>query len=145
VTAELISKPRSDAGEDETRLGALLVCCLGWLDDICSPEVALILLEQGPAVLGWKRCRDIEDSHSLQLMVTSIEAAVAAGEIETSSVELTARVLNAALSEIALALVHQSDGSITARDAHSVVSQLIGGLAFDAERAGGLVSELART
>ena len=129
VTKESIadSVVRPEAGESP--MDALIAGCLAWLDDVSRPEVATILLEQGPAVLGWKRCRDIDDSQSLRLMSASVRAAVVTGEIETSSVELTARIINAALSEMALALVHQPGERIDRDDARSALTSLLKGLA----------------
>ena len=85
---------------------ALVQACLGWLREARRPEVAAILLEQGPGILGWKRARELEAASSLGLMTRSLERAVAAGEIDVPSIPLAARFLNAALTEAALAGSH---------------------------------------
>jgi len=128
VTRKTIAESVVRSGPDGSPVDALVAGCLAWLDNVSRPAVATILLDEGPAVLGWKRCRDIDDSQSLRLMIASVRAAVAAGEIETSSVELTARIINAALSELALALVHQPGDRIDREDARLAVTRLVEGL-----------------
>ena len=49
--------------------------------------------------------RDLENRYSLGLMKRAVQTAVDAGELEVADVELTARVINAALAEIALVRV----------------------------------------
>lgn len=83
-------------------LEELLAACSAWLKFVRKPEVAKILLDQGPQVLGWKRARDIEAESSLAPMRSSLRRANTAGEIEVASVEVTALLVNALLAEAAL-------------------------------------------
>ncbi|MFK8049600.1 MAG: TetR/AcrR family transcriptional regulator [Halioglobus sp.] len=88
--------------DSDSPLEELLAACSAWLGFVRKPEVARILLDQGPQVLGWKRARDIEAESSLTPMRSSLERACAAGEIEVSSIEVTALLINALLAEAAL-------------------------------------------
>ncbi len=88
--------------DSDSPLEELLAACGSWLGLVRKPEVAKILLDQGPQVLGWKRARDIEAESSLAPMRSSLERAYAAGEIDVSSVEVTALLINALLAEAAL-------------------------------------------
>lgn len=108
---------RSTAGREhgDSPFEDLIVACLAWLDEVRAPEVATILLDQGPQVLGWERARELESRTSLALMKAALTRAAAAGEIEVRSVELTARLLNAVLAEAALAALH-GDIDLTAAD-----------------------------
>ena len=109
---------------------ALIAGCLGWLAQARRPEVATILLDQGPQVLGWQRAREIENRYSLGLMTRAVRAAVEAGELDVVSVDLTARLINAALAEIALATLDERL-KIRPRVAAAAVRQLIEGLVAD--------------
>lgn len=93
----------------ETLIGG----CLGWLDQACRADVAAILFDLGPTAIGWARCREIENAHSLRVLRHSIDRAVAADELSPPSVELAAITLNAVLAELALALVHDPGTSRT--------------------------------
>ena len=108
-------------------LEALTRSCLNWLREVRRPEVGALLIEQGPQVLGWKGARDLEAKTSLGLVTQSLEAAVESGELSLQSVELSARFLNAALGEAALASIHGGTG-ISQRAVERAIRQLIEGL-----------------
>jgi AcrR family transcriptional regulator len=112
--------------EGSSPLEGLIAGCLAWLREARRPEVAAILLDQGPAVLGWKRARDLEAQTSLGLMMRGLTRAVAAGELSVPSLPLAARLLNAALAEAALSALHEG-ADATATEA--TIRQWIGGLA----------------
>jgi len=105
-------------------LEGLIAACLAWLREARRPEVAAILIDQGPAVLGWKRVRDLE-AH-LGLMTRGLARAVAAGELSVPSLPLAARLLNAVLAEAALSALHE--GADTT-ETEASIRQWIGGLA----------------
>ena len=88
--------------DSDSPLEELIAACSAWLSFVRKPEVAKILLDQGPQVLGWKKARDIEAKFSLTPMRSSLARAHAAGEIQVSSIEVTALLINALLAEAAL-------------------------------------------
>ena len=106
VSDEAIHRSSRAGGGQDSPLEDLILACLGWLHEVRTPEVATLLLDQGPQVLGWERARELEARTSLGLMKTALERAEAAGEIEVRSIDLTARLLNAVLAEAALAALH---------------------------------------
>ena len=117
------SARRSDSPRE-----ALVQTCLRWLREVRRPDVAAIVVEQGPRVLGWKRARDLEARTSLGLMTRGIERAQDAGEIDVESAELAARFLNAVLAEAALAARHRRPRLSNAAIERSI-RQVIEGLA----------------
>ena len=128
VSSRAVERTRRKTRGTASPREALTAGCLAWLAEARRPAVAAILLDQGPQVLGWRRARDLESHYSLGLMTRGVEAAVAAGELSVADVELTARLINAALAEIAL---------VRARPklAEQVVRQLIGGFCRRGSRA----------
>ncbi len=108
VSDAAIERAVRDAPQSPSPLETLVQVCLRWLREVRKPDVAAIVIEQGPRVLGWKRARDLEARTSLGLMVRGLERAESAGEVEVESVELAARFLNAVLAEAALASVHRA-------------------------------------
>ena len=112
-----------DPDLDPTEL--LIGGCLGWLDQASRPEVAAILFDLGPTALGWARCREIENAHSLRVLRHSIGRAVAAGELAPPSVDLAAITINAVLAELALALLHDPERTSRA-DIDQIVRATIG-------------------
>jgi AcrR family transcriptional regulator len=115
-------KPNDSPIED------LLATCLAWLDELSDPGVARVLAVDGPAALGWERCRDIEAAYSLAQMRAWLEAATRAGEIEIVSADLVARILNASLTEAALSIVRSRKKRRARADAEVTLRQLVSGL-----------------
>ncbi len=81
----------------------LLAGCRAWLKRVRRPAVRSVLLDVGPQILGWERCREIEDRHSLLSLTAAVSAATEAGLLDPPSPELLARILNAVIGELALA------------------------------------------
>ena len=106
VSDEAIRRSAASGGRHDSPLEALILASLAWLHEVRAPETATLLLDQGPQVLGWQRARELEERTSLGLMKGALERAVAAGEIQVRSIDLTARLLNAVLAEAALAALH---------------------------------------
>ncbi len=106
----------------------LLGTCLAWLDELANPQVARILAVEGPTALGWERCRDIEAKHSLAPMIAWLNGASQKGEIKIASSSLVARILNAALTEAALSIIHSAKKASARTDAVTTFTQLVNGL-----------------
>ncbi len=127
VSEEAIDHAVSEGVSGESPLDALLAASLAWLDVARRREVAAILLDQGPQVLGWKRARDLEAEASLGLMKRGLQRAARAGELQVPSIDLAARLLNAALAEAALAALHDEPAtSVEVQEA--AIAQLINGM-----------------
>lgn len=85
--------------------------------ELCEePEVERILLLDAPGVLGWERWREIGQQYGLGVIRASLEAAMAAGEIDEVPVEPLSHVLLGALDEGALYVARATDRE-AARDA----------------------------
>ena len=128
VSRSAVERSAARVRPGQSPLEALIEGCLAWLREARKPQVAAILLDQGPPVLGWQRAREIEYRFSLGVMRASVQNAVDAGELEVASVELTSSLINAALAEAALAALH-SHGRISAKTVERSIRQLIEGLA----------------
>lgn len=115
------------AGSGGSPLEDLIEGCLAWMRAARRPEAAAILLDQGPQVLGWTRARQLEEQSSLGLMKRGLERAMHAGETAPASLDLTARLINAALAELALASA-QADPPPTIAEQEATLRQLIEGL-----------------
>lgn len=127
LVEESIDHALRAATDSDSPLDELIASCNAWLRLVRKPEVATILIEQGPQVLGWKRARDIEAKSSLAPMRQAIERACSANEIDVPSVEIAARLVNALLAEMALiSLYHKPKVSVAVQEAS--VRQFILGL-----------------
>lgn len=115
------------AKKSDSPLESLINACLAWLKEVRKPEIATILIDQAPQVLGWERARDLEAATSLGLMTSGLTAAAEAGEIEVPSIEIAARFLNAVLAEAALVALH-SNKRVPQKELEASIRHLILGL-----------------
>ncbi|MFD5427110.1 hypothetical protein [Streptomyces sp. NPDC127084] len=93
----------------------------------------VILIEDGPAALGWRRCRRIEEPYSRGRVRTELQRAVDTGEIRVASVELTARLMNAVLGEAVLVVIGANDRAKVRADVEVTLRALLSGLTSPSE------------
>lgn len=117
---------RRSSGESPRE--TLVSACLAWLEAVRAPDVARILLDEGPGALGWDRCRAIEDRASLRLMETSVRNVLGDAASDSATVRLNARLLNALLAETALTLVNREVPGLTLESARATVVAFIDAL-----------------
>jgi len=128
TSANAIRLAATDQRDEATALEVLTAACLRWLEVVTEPEFAQVLLVDGPAVLGWERCRVLEEATSLGVMRNAIAATVDAEEVEVPSIDVAARLINAVLAEAALGLVSAPSRANRSAVARTVVA-MIGGIA----------------
>jgi AcrR family transcriptional regulator len=102
VSRETMARAQSAAGGAGSARAELIAALKAWLRAVLAPEPRRIILETGPAVLGLAEARRIEEAITQGPIGRSIERAVAQGEAQCADVELVARLLSAAVSELAL-------------------------------------------
>ena len=127
VSSEAVAYAIEQGGEKEGALEALLESCFAWLQTVRQAEVASILIDQGPRVLGWERARELEGKTSYRPMRKSLERAVAEGAIRVESVPLATRFINAMLTEAAMELLY-SESRVSKRKTELMLRQFIEGL-----------------
>jgi len=127
IVNETIEYAKTHTEVGKSPLETLISACIAWLRAAQRREVSVILLDQGPRVLGWKRARDLEAKSNLSLIKKSLERAVAEGEVRVHSVELTARLINAMVGEAALVVLNK-DGSKLLAESEAMIRQFIEGL-----------------
>jgi AcrR family transcriptional regulator len=100
-----------------------------YLDAVTQPDVQRITLIDGPAVLGWKRWRELEDDYSLGGLTAVIEAAMAAGRLRPRPVEPLAQLIVGAVMEAALLIANAGDPARRRREVGDALDDLLRGLA----------------
>ncbi len=81
-----------------------------WLRAVLEPVPRRIILETGPAVLGFSRARSLEGPINLAPLRRTIERAAANGETDCEDADLVARLLSAAVAELALVAIERDLG-----------------------------------
>jgi AcrR family transcriptional regulator len=99
-----------------------------FLTECCDPQFRRIALEEAPAALGWARWKEIDETFFLGLMKGCLEDLNSTGRYAIDDVDLTARVLFAALTEAGLAAATASDVPAGIERARTLTMQLVDGL-----------------
>jgi AcrR family transcriptional regulator len=102
-----------------------------WLDASAEPDVHRIALIDAPAVLGWKRWREIGSRYGLGLTHGAIAQAIDAGRIAPQPIAPLADILLGALRESALYLSAAADWHEARRDVGAIIDRLIASLAIE--------------
>ncbi len=101
---------------------------LGFLDASLQPEVQRILLIDGPAVLGWREWRAIEERYGLGAIHALLDLAVTEGTVPAQPLNALAHILLAAIDEAALFIASADDPAAAKDQAVAAVDQLLTGL-----------------
>ena len=96
--------------------------------DACARSNTRRIVIEAPAVLGWQRCRDIEDGHVVRLLRTALEHAVAEGLLRSDHPDLLARLLVALFNEASMIVANASDPQAARRAASQELDAIIAGL-----------------
>ncbi len=98
------------------------------LDACAAPDVHRITFRDAPNVLGPARWRAIEERYAFGQLRGLLAALIEKGEIAPGPVELYARVLLAALSEVAENIAGADDPASARDQGRALVSRLLGAL-----------------
>jgi len=126
TSQQAITTAMQSAAKTRSPLEALRKSALAWLDQIKHPVTARIMFELGPEALGWRKAKAIEDENSLAAMTRSLEAAMAAGEVDLPSPLVTARMLNALIAEAAY--LHLEFGDSTRKEVERTLTAFLDAL-----------------
>jgi AcrR family transcriptional regulator len=99
-----------------------------FLAECVKPDVTQIMLIDGPSVLGWETWHKIDARYGYQPVRNVVEAAVAAGLVETDDPSSLASLLLGALTEAATVIAHAADPEVTRVRMARALNRLIDGL-----------------
>lgn len=99
-----------------------------YLEAATRPDVQRVTLIDGPAVLGWRRWRALEEGYSLGALITVLQAAMEAGRIRTRPVEPLAHLVLGSVMEAALLVAHSDDPAHRRTEVGQALDALLSGL-----------------
>lgn len=124
ATAEVAGQVRAASLQAPDVLATLMAASEAYFAATARPATRRIVLQDGPAVLGWERWREIDLSH-FEGLPRVLEQAMAQGLVATQPVEPLARVLQGAMTEAAMAA---ASGAADGQAYLSALGSLIDGL-----------------
>lgn len=93
-----------------------------------EPRTNQVMLRDGPAVLGWRRWREIDEQYFGKQIPRALEAAMQQGIVQRQPVEPLARILLGALFEAAVACAESEEPALTSEQYGRATHSLIEGL-----------------
>ncbi|MGP4017188.1 TetR/AcrR family transcriptional regulator [Saccharopolyspora sp. 5N708] len=119
--AEVISGTGSPWEATRSGLRAFLEVCL-------EPSYQRIVVQDGPAVMGWDRWRAAEEAHTFGVVRGVVTALVETGEIDPLPIEALSRVMFGALSAGATAIAGSGSPKQARADIGECVERVLIGL-----------------
>jgi AcrR family transcriptional regulator len=102
--------------------------CQLFLDIATEPQIQRLMLTEGPAVLGWRQWREIEERYGFGLLRGYLNEALTQGLIAPQSVDALTNVLAGALNEAAMHIAHAEDRVKARAEVGASISRLLDGL-----------------
>jgi AcrR family transcriptional regulator len=127
VEADLIKRAGAAVGGD-TGFEVLVAGLTAFLDASLEGEIRQILLIDGPAVLGWKAWREIEERFGLGAIRAMLTQGQADGSIREIDIDAMAHLLLSAVDEAALFIANAADLTAARGQAGSALRALLDGL-----------------
>ena len=129
MEAQIAEKLLAEAAAHPDPVESFIAGCEAWLRLARDPVVRRISLIDAPAVVGWKRWREIDEANSFGLLKAGLGAIAAAGRLPQDLVDPFAHMLLAALIEIALVAARaDEDDEAALAAAHQALHELLGRL-----------------
>jgi len=116
-----------DAGDP---VAALRAGCLALIRLAGDPVVQQTMLIDGPAVLGWKRWREL-DEQALGQIKAALTYAADAGRIERRHIDAFAHIVLAAVNEVTQMIAGAGDPAAALRPGESAVAEFLDRLLGD--------------
>jgi AcrR family transcriptional regulator len=110
---------------------ALRAGCNAWIELAGDPAVRQIVLHDAPAVVGWKKWREIDARFGFGQLKTGLKNAARAGRIRPELVDTMAHILLAALLEVALLIARSEHPRAATRSGRAALEKLLQALLSD--------------
>ncbi len=139
ITAELAAEMPLAARGGKSMLDGIARGTLAYLTAISQPDTRLILLVDGPAVLGWNKWREIDQRHFGPLMRAPLEHALR-DRMSQRQIEAVIHLLAGAVTEAAVVCAAADNPRKTARELTVAFRALLSGVVPDTPFSGARAS-----
>jgi AcrR family transcriptional regulator len=123
ATAKIQEKSRSE----RTSWDRLSVGIDAYLDVCIEPAYGRIVIQEGPAVLGNARFRQIEEAYPMALLTATLNALKRQGELEFDDIELLSRMVDAMICKVALMLPEADEPNKLRARGQKIIGSLLSG------------------
>src|SRR6185437_273827 len=124
----LVQRVVAASARAKDALDGMVVGSRAYFAACAEARTGRIILQDGPAVLGWERWREIDGRHFGRMIPTALDAAMAQGLIAKQPVQPLARLLLGAVTEAAVASAGAADPARTGLDHVRALETVLTGL-----------------
>lgn len=125
---QLHGKITAEARAAGDPLSALKLGAIAFLGLCTQPKLQRILFIDAPAVLGWKKWREMDARYGFGMLKGGLELAMHTKQIRQQPVDLLAHVLLSAMIEAAMVIAAAENKTAARQDAETVLTDLLAGL-----------------
>ncbi|HST73747.1 MAG TPA: TetR/AcrR family transcriptional regulator [Acetobacteraceae bacterium] len=124
----LVQRVVAASTQAKDALDGMVVGSRAYFTACAEARTGRIILQDGPAVLGWERWREIDARHFGRMIPMALDAAMAQGLIANQPVPPLARLLLGAVTEAAVASAGAADPARTGLDHVRALETVLTGL-----------------
>jgi hypothetical protein len=99
--------------------------CASWLDSALDPAVQRIVLLDAPAVLGWDRCHEVDERHTLGRLKSTLRRIAKTGRLPEHGIEMLAHLVLAAVDKAAVLIARAQDKQEARRTGQAALDLLL--------------------
>ena len=129
VLERLIAESAASAAEagraHDDPVAALRAGTGAWLQAALAPEVQQILLVDAPAVVGWRRWRELDERYTLGGVRQALRGLAEQGRLPEDQVDVLANMLLAAVGEAALLIPRAEDPKVALAAGQAALDTLL--------------------
>ena len=118
----------AEAAQGGTPLAQLHAAIDAFFESCLDPVVQRIMLEDGPAVLGWEAWHDIDARYAYGVIAAGLEAAIASGELDAQPVEYLAHLMVGAFMQAGMVVARAADQAAATAAMAEATHRLLEGL-----------------
>ncbi|MFC4949705.1 TetR/AcrR family transcriptional regulator [Pseudonocardia sp. GCM10023141] len=108
-----------------TPVELIRVGCVAWVRQAVDPVVQQIMLIDAPAVLGWQRWRERDETSVLGALRGALTEAAAQGVLGSGHVDVFAHALLAVVNELAVMIARAADPAAALAGAEDALDDLL--------------------
>ena len=128
VQGELRQRVAVIAARESDAWERMRVSLRAFLDACVEPGIQRILLEDGPAVLGWATWREIDARYFMGGMIAGLQELMDDGRMQPLNPEVLGHLVLAIVTEAAMMLADTGDIETTRADAERALDAIFAGL-----------------
>jgi AcrR family transcriptional regulator len=137
--AQMLERVLGVAADVPTTMAELHVAIDAFLEACLDPTLRRIILQEGPAVLGWTTWHEIDSQYAFGAVSAGLQAAMDSGELERQPVEPLAHLVVGSIMQAGMVVARADDQKAESAAIGRALHRMLDGLrpAADRARAGG--------